>query len=191
MTSGESASIANGWVNTIDSNKPEIIANFRRIIANNLYCNLSTCSVDGFPWASPVFFAYDDSLNIYWSSAIAAQHSQNIYSNHGRVAIAIYDSSHQEGAVEGVYFDGCAFELNQDYAQTAFSLLSSRAKKPIPRTAADYLGDSPRRIYQFQPQQAWITGNRLPIGNQLVDTKIHLNLPDLLFKLTNNHNFDF
>jgi len=179
MKPGESASVANGWVNTIDSNKPEIIANAQRIIANNLYCNLSTCSVEGFPWASPVFFAYDHSLNIYWSSAIAAKHSQNIYYNHGRVAIAIFDSSLNQDAVEGVYFDGSASEVNQNNAETAFNLLRSRAKKPIPRTVADYLGDSPRRIYQFQPQQAWITGSRLPVGNQLVDTKIHIHLPDI------------
>jgi hypothetical protein len=38
MTPGESASAANGWVNTIDSNSPEVIANARDIIANNLYC---------------------------------------------------------------------------------------------------------------------------------------------------------
>lgn len=79
-----------------------------------------------------------------------------------------------------MYFNGTASELNQDHAQKAFNLLRLRAKKPIPRTAADYLGDSPRRIYQFQPQQAWITGSRLPIGNQLVDTKIQINLSDLL-----------
>ncbi|QFS49672.1 pyridoxamine 5'-phosphate oxidase family protein [Nostoc sphaeroides] len=179
MTPGESASAANGWVNTIDSNSPEVIANARDIIANNLYCTLSTCSVDGFPWASPVFFAYDDSFNIYWSSAIAAQHSQNIYSNHGRVTIAIFYSKLTEGSSEGLYFKGFAFELSQDHVEKAFNLLSLRAKKPIPRTAADYLDNSPRRIYQFQPQQVWITGSRLPVGNQLVDTKIQINLPNL------------
>jgi hypothetical protein len=172
----EAATAVNGWVNTIDSQNPEVIAKARCIIANNLYCTLSTCSVDGFPWVSPVFFAYDDSLNIYWSSAVASKHSQNIYINHGRVVIAIYDSSIPEGSPEGLYFDGTASELNQDYTEKAFQLLASRARKPLLRTAADYLNDSPRRIYEFQLQQAWVTGNRLPVGNQLVDTKILIDI---------------
>lgn len=53
--------------------------------------------------------------------------------------------------------------------------------RPRPnRTAADYLGDSPRRCYQFQPAQVWINGTPEPIGNQLVDTKIQLDLASLL-----------
>lgn len=176
----EHPTAANGWVNTIDSKKPIVIEKALSIIADNLYCTLSTCSVDGFPWVSPVFFAYDESLNIYWSSAIASKHSQNIYNNNGRVAIAIFDSSVDEGTGSGLYFYGTASEVNRDYTQKAFSKLCKRARKQIPRTQADYLDDSPRRIYQFQPQQAWITGSRLPVGNQLVDTKIQLSLSDLL-----------
>ncbi len=180
MTLRELATAANGWVNTIDSKNLLVIANARRIIANNLYCTVSTCSVDGFPWASPVFFAYDNSLNIYWSSAIASKHSQNIYSNNGRVAVVIFNSSVNEGTGEGLYFYGVASELNQDHAETAFNLLKLRASKPTSRTVEDYLGDSPRRIYQLQPQQAWITGDGLPVGNQLVDTKIKISVQDLL-----------
>ncbi|MDZ8070584.1 MAG: hypothetical protein RMY64_34085 [Nostoc sp. DedQUE08] len=99
--------------------------------------------------------------------------------NHGRVTIAIFYSRLTESSSEGLYFNGFAFELSQDHVEKAFNLLSLRAKKPIPRTAADYLDNSPRRIYQFQPQQVWITGSRLPVGNQLVDTKIQINLPNL------------
>lgn len=175
----EAATAVNGWVNTIDSKNPEVIAQARCIIANNLYCTLSTCSVDGYPWVSPLFFAYDDSWNIYWSSAITSQHSQNIYSNYGRAAIAIYNSKIEEGSPEGVYFEGTASELDQEYTEKVFQLLASRARKPLLKTAADYLNDSPRRIYQFQPQQVWITGSRILVGNQLVDTKIQLSLLDL------------
>ncbi|BAB76403.1 pyridoxamine 5'-phosphate oxidase family protein [Anabaena sp. FACHB-709] len=172
----ETATADNGWVNTIDAENIEIISKAHSIIADNIYCSLSTCSVDGFPWVSPVFFAYDDSWNIYWSSAITSKHSQNIYHNDGRVAIAIYNSSFPEGSPEGLYFQGIACELDQNQAEKAFPLLANRARKPLLKTAADYLDDSPRRIYQFQPQQTWITGSRLLVNNQLVDTKIQINL---------------
>ncbi len=79
-----------------------------------------------------------------------------------------------------MYFYGVASELNSDCLKKVLKLFQIRAKKPINRTAEDYQDNSPRRIYQFQPQQVWITGERLAIDNQLVDTKIQLNLLDLL-----------
>ncbi|MDZ7963267.1 MAG: pyridoxamine 5'-phosphate oxidase family protein [Aulosira sp. DedQUE10] len=176
----EPANSTNRWVNTIDSQNPEVIAQASGIIANNLYCTLSTCSADGYPWVSPLFFAYDDHWNIYWSSAIISQHSQNIYNNHGRVAIAIFDSSISEGTAEGVYITGTASELNPDAAEKVLQLLLQRATKKYNRTALDYLNDSPRRFYQCQPQEVWITGKRVAIGNQLVDTKIQLSLLSLI-----------
>ena len=177
----ELASVANGWVNTADSSNPEIIEQVRRIITSNIYCTLSTCSVDCMPWASPVFFAVDDNLNIYWSSAVASKHSQNLYLNSGRVAIAIFASSPSGGTVEGVYFSGNAMELQRrDDVEVALECLLARARRKHNRTADDYLGESPRRIYRFQPQAVWLTGERIAVGNQLVDTKVYVSLADLI-----------
>lgn len=172
----ESANVNNRWVNTIDAKNPEILARARSIITNNLYCTISTCSEDGYPWVSPVFFAYDEKLSLYWSSAIAAKHSQNLYDNEGRAAITIFDSSLLEGTGKGVYFYGVASELERYDLEKIFKLLQNRAKNPSKKTVGDYQNNSPRRIYQFQPQQVWVTGERLAVGNQLVDTKIQLDL---------------
>jgi nitroimidazol reductase NimA-like FMN-containing flavoprotein (pyridoxamine 5'-phosphate oxidase superfamily) len=177
----EVAGITNSWINTADSNTPEVIEQARRTLASTIYCTLSTCTVDGFPWVSPVFFAFDEHLNIYWSSAVLSQHSQNIDSNSGRMAIAIFNSSQSEGNPEGLYFSGLAEELkHSDAIEVAFKLLSTRAKKQPNRTATDYLGDSPRRIYRFEPKSVWVTGERIPVGNQLVDTKVSVSLADLI-----------
>ena len=177
----EVASVANGWVSTADSSNPAIIEQVHRIIASNIYCTLSTCSVDCMPWASPVFFAFDDALNFYWSSAIASKHSQNLYSNVGRIAIAIFDSSPLDGIAEGVYFSGTAAEVkSREEAEAALERLLARARRKHNRTADDYLGDSPRRIYQFQPKEVWVTGERIAVGNQLVDTKVDVSLADLI-----------
>jgi len=111
----EPATAINGWINTIDSKNPEVIAKARHIIESNLYCVLSTCSPEGYPWVSPVFFACDQSWSIYWCSAVASRHSQNIYSNNGRVAIAIFDSSVAAGTGKGVYFQGNASEIGASH----------------------------------------------------------------------------
>ena len=146
------------------------------IIANNIYCTISTCSEDGYPWVSPVFFAYDKQLNLYWCSAVVAKHSQNLYDNQGRAAITIFNSSVAEGTGKGVYFYGVAAELEGDGLEKILKLLRNRAGKKGKRSVDDYQNNSPRRIYQFQPQQVWVTGERLAVGNQLVDTKIELDL---------------
>lgn len=175
----ELATALNGWVNSVDSRSSETLEKAHRILSSNIYCTLSTCSADGYPWVSPVFFTYDDDLSIYWASTVVSKHSQNIYSNHGRVAIAIFNSSVAEGTGEGLYFYGTASELDPRETERAMKLLFARAQKQPSRRAEDYLNASPRRIYYFQPQEAWITGTRLPIGNQLVDTKIQINVSDL------------
>ncbi len=174
----ELASSENRWVNTVDSTNPQVLDKAHHIIENNLYCTLSTCSPDGFPWVSPVFFVYDyeNGYNIYWCSAIAAKHSQNIYHNQGRIAVTIFDSSVAEGTGGGLYFYGSASELDPNQIERIFKLMAARAGKQINRTVDDYLNGSARRLYHFRPQQAWITGERLPVGNQLVDTKIQVEL---------------
>ena len=174
----EIATATNGWVNNRDSSNPEVIKTVIRLMRNNIYCVLSTCSIEGFPWGSPVFFAYDyeDGYNIYWCSAKQAKHSKNLSENSGRASIVIFDSSQSEGTAEGLYFSGIASELDPNQIEKVFTLMTNRARKQTTTTAKDYLGDSPRTFYHFRPLQAWITGERLPVGNQLIDTKIKVNL---------------
>lgn len=176
------ATAENGWVNTIESDNLEVIAKARHILETIRYCTLSTCSADGFPWVSPVFFTYDEAWNLYWSSAIAAKHSQNLYQNGGRAAIAIYDSRVSTGGAQGLYLKGQAAEVQPNQVASIMKRLFDRSGNYPNRTPQDYLEASPRRIYCFQPQVAWITGERLAIGNQLVDTKIELNLSTLIEK---------
>ena len=174
------ATAANGWVNKLESDHPDVLAKAHHIMASLHYCTLSTCSADGLPWVSPVFFAYDANWHLYWSSTIAAQHSQNLYHNQGRAAIAIYDSSVSEGSGKGLYLSGSAAEVEPALVGSIMKLLFQRAGNAPKRTPQDYLETSPRRIYRFQPQAAWISGERLAIGNQLVDTKVQLQLSTVL-----------
>ena len=177
----ETATANNGWVDSTQSSNPKILETARSIMENNIYCNLSTCSPDGYPWSSPVFFAYDRQWNIYWCSAVVSQHSQNIYQNQGRVAISIFNSNVREATGKGLYFSGLGMEVKESLLPFAIKLLFERAKKPMTmKTPEDLLNNSPRKMYQFQPQKAWITGERLPVDNHLIDIKISLNLDDIL-----------
>ena len=173
------ATVENGWVNTADAESPEVIAKARNILQNTPYCSLSTCTADGIPWASPVFYVFDSKVRLYWSSAISSRHSQNIYTNHGRVAIAIYGTDGGEGKGRGLYFSGIAGEVNPGQVEAVIHLLNERSGHQH-RAAADYLPPSPRRLYCFEPDDLWVTGERVPFENVLMDTKVKLNRKSLM-----------
>lgn len=176
MTSTLQPTAENQWTTSPQSTSVDSLEKVRGLLNSVTYCSLSTCDGKGTPWVSPVFFAFDTVLNLYWSSAIASRHSQNLYTNQGKAAIALYQSQRSEAPTDGLYFTGIATELDLASAQHAFSLLEERSGKLIPRSPADYVGQSVRRMYRFSPQKAWCTGERLPHGNQLIDTKILLNI---------------
>lgn len=167
------ATAENAWVSISDDENSESIALAKQIISEQIYCTLSTCSAAGMPWGTPLLFVHDEALNLYWSSAIAAQHSQNLYQNAGKAMITIYDAV----KIKAVYCAGIATELmNTDQLEKVLQKFDQRAKRPTPRMASDYLNQSPRRMYRFEMKEIWVTGDRLQVADQLIDTKIQLNL---------------
>jgi len=175
-------SAENRYVVPLEQNFAERIAQVKSIAAENCYCTLSTASATGKPWGSPVYFAYDGAFNFYWSSAIAALHSQNIAENQGRVALSIFNAQVLPGqGVAGIYGVGVAQVIESlAEATAALQLLFGRINRPLVKQPEDYLGASPRRFYRFVPRQVWVTGERLEAGNQLIDTKIEVDLQALI-----------
>lgn len=173
------ATAGNGWINTADCHHPEVIAKVRFILETTSYCTLSTSSPDGMPWASPLFFGYDSSWTLYWSSALASRHSQNLGINRGRAAIVIYGTHGGEGQGQGVYLTGTAGEIEPDQIDTVIDLLNQRSGTSGRRCSTDYLPPSPRRLYQLRPQKLWVTGERVLHQGVLMDTKIRLHLDQL------------
>ncbi len=98
------------------------------------------------------------------------------------MAVAIYSSSVYgsevpEGTGQGLYFTGTARVVESFESALAEKIIGwarQRTQKANNKTAVDYLGHSPRRFYQFTPQQAWVTGERVLSSGQLVDTKVVL-----------------
>ena len=101
----------------------------KQIIAENIYMTIATASLDGKPWISPVFFAYDEKYNLYWVSNKDSRHSILIRKN-PQVAIAIFDSSAAEGDGDGVYFEAKVTELKSiDEIKEAMKVLNKRVTK--------------------------------------------------------------
>lgn len=173
----EPTTAENGWINTLDVANPDLRTTADRILNHNRYLTLSTCSSTGVPWVSPLLFAYDELWHLYWSSAIASRHSHNLDHNKGKASIVIFDSTASPGDIAGLYLEGIAVELEPEQVQIALEIMDARSPTPQPRNSADYLSPSPRRMYQFQPQNAWITGKRIRVGTCLVDTRLQVNIP--------------
>lgn len=174
------ASPDNGWVNTSDGQNPRILAKAWQILESTIYGTLSTCSPDGWPWASPIFFGYDGAWTLYWSSAQVARHSQNLYTNQGRAALTIYSTDRAVGQGQGLYLAGTATEVDATAVDRILPHILARSAQTQRRSPDDYRDPSPRRIYGFQPEDVWITGDRVAISDRLwMDTKIHLDLAQL------------
>lgn len=73
----------------------------REILDANSYVVLATADAEGVPWASPVWFAREDS-DLYWMSHPGARHSQNI-AVRPQIAMVVFDSSVTPGSGQGVY----------------------------------------------------------------------------------------
>ncbi len=124
------------------------------ILSEIQYATLATVSDDGDPYNAPVFTAYDDILNFYWSSSPSSQHSQNITHN-GKVFIVIYKSVVAQGTGWGAYIKATATTASSQETMTAVQLLGRRRGRPF--TGMEHFGpDGPQKIYKATPTHIWI-----------------------------------
>jgi len=149
-------------------------AKAREIIEKILYVTIATASKDGQPWNSPVFAAYDEHYNFYWTSWAGTQHSQNISEN-PKVFLLIYDSTVPQGQGEGVYIKATAGEMTYPVEmEHAVSLLYKRKGKE-PRKVEEFLGESPRRLYKATPKQCWVNLD-IDVKSNFIDTRKEISL---------------
>lgn len=137
----------------------DYVESARRTMREIEYITIATicAGVDGRPWNSPVYSAFDSDCNFFWVSDRQSQHSKNIRVN-PYVFLAIYNSTIPEGtgAGRGVYIQAQAGELSDpDRIARAHQLLAGRSGK-MPRPAGNFLGSMPRRIYQATPEKVWV-----------------------------------
>lgn len=113
---------------------------------------IATADQNGKPWISPVGFQPDKEYNLYWVSSKGALHSENIR-NRPEVAIVIVGKT-PDGAVDGVYFDAAATELEDEVeVKQAVAILAKRPKEPeFDVNSIDQVtGNAVWRIYKAKP----------------------------------------
>jgi uncharacterized protein YhbP (UPF0306 family) len=152
----------------------------KQVIEKVKYIAVATCNKEGQPWNTPVYAAYDENYNFYWTSYKGNQHSINIRDN-SKIFIVIYDSTGGIGNKTGVYIQAEAYELSElEDIRTARSYTQGRKGKEVddPRK---FVGDQPRRVYIAKPQKVWvndatITESKLEEAEFIRDYRIEIKL---------------
>lgn len=153
----------------------KLVERAKEIIEKIIYITIASVTLEGKPWNSPVYSAYDkDNYTFYWVSPRTAQHSRNISEN-PNVFLAIYDSTVPEGTGEGVYVQARAsMVVDPKEMARAIYLLYTRKKKAL-RDISRFLDMRPRRIYKAVPEKAWLNSTE-KIGDEECDMRIEIAL---------------
>lgn len=146
----------------------------REIIEQILYITIATAGEDGKPWNTPVYAAYDEKYTFYWSSSPEAQHSKNI-TRSGNAFMMIYDSTQAEGTGLGVYIQAHASEVHEESEIIHALKYCYGRKHKSPKSVADFVGPSPRRIYKAVPQRVWVNTYE-KVDDYPIDKRVEIKL---------------
>lgn len=157
------------------------------ILNRILYITIASVTERGEPWNSPVYSAFDEHLNFYWSSDKSGRHSHNIRTN-GKVFLVVYDSTVPESTGEGVYIQATATEL-QDAAEIMIGRRVTQARKNQLDELTDdehakFLGDNVRRVYKAVPKKIWMNDVEIDEnGKYIRDIRIEIPIEELKVEL--------
>jgi nitroimidazol reductase NimA-like FMN-containing flavoprotein (pyridoxamine 5'-phosphate oxidase superfamily) len=153
----------------------------KTITRQNRFITISTCTPNGNPWITPVFYAYDDDYNLYWVSSKNARHSKNIRSN-PKIAIVIFDSTKGEGEGDAIYIEATAKEMKTTKEiEEGMKYYDTRASKKelMVKDPENVTGKKEWRFYKAEPKVIYKSGDAKTVNGQYVDTRIKLNLEKL------------
>lgn len=156
------------------------IGRAREVLRDIHHILVATVNEDGSPHASPVLFVFDDRLHGFWASSLAALHSQNI-ARDPRVFLCVFDSLNGHS---GLFLSGTAVALTDRPAIIrGHGYLQVLKKKLFGDDLADitgYIGESPQRIYEFTPEQAWVNHSDRQDGVIVRDRRYEITISELL-----------
>jgi uncharacterized protein YhbP (UPF0306 family) len=145
----------------------ELAASARAIIDRIAYMTLATADADGFPWASPVWYAPEAYTEFFWVSDPQARHSRNL-AVRPQLGIVIFDSTVPIGAGQGVYIEARAETVVEPELQRGMEIFSRRSEAQGGHrwTRADVIEPARLRLYRAVAGQTFaLTANdrRLPV----------------------------
>jgi uncharacterized protein YhbP (UPF0306 family) len=85
----------------------DVEATIRQYLPQVVHMSLAT-SKDNKPWVCEVHFAFDDNLNLYFSSITSRRHSQEIAANPSVAGNIVTQHFLDQPGVRAVYFEGQA-----------------------------------------------------------------------------------
>lgn len=100
----------------------------QQILDTNRYMVLATVTPGGAPWATPVYFANQDSRTFWWVSNPDSRHSQNIETN-ASIAITVFDSSVPIGGATAMYAEATARECPDELIHDGITIFSRCADR--------------------------------------------------------------
>ncbi len=134
----------------------------RDIIESNNFMSLATCTSSGNPWATPLFYAYDDKYNLYFVSSKNSLHVNHIMDN-PTVAVTIFNSTQPAGSTEGVQLLGQAeWVKDEEELGRAIDLYYRRLLPEVRGAMTDryptatYLPPSRFRFFKISIRRAYI-----------------------------------
>lgn len=118
-------------------------------------CTLATMDPDGSPRATPMFFAFDDQLRVYFLSDPNTAHVANLLRDE-RVAMGFYPDVSGWKDIRGLQMKGTATVLSPDDLDQAWEVYQARFP---------FLSEIPEAVevsvlYRFQPSWVRIIDNR-------------------------------
>ncbi|HVT01412.1 MAG TPA: pyridoxamine 5'-phosphate oxidase family protein [Patescibacteria group bacterium] len=154
----------------------------RVITKQNRYITIASTTLDGLPWISPVFYAYDDEYNLYWVSSKNARHSKNIEEN-PKVAIVIFNSTKGEGEGDAIYIDAEVKILVDDQeieeGMKYYDARASKAELKV-KNPENVKGEKEWRFYKAIPKAVYKSSDKPAVVNgQYVDKRTPVKLSDL------------
>lgn len=118
-------------------------------------CTLATVEPDGSPRATPMFFAFDEQLRIYFLSDPKTVHVANLLRD-ARVAMGFYPEVSGWKEIRGLQMKGTAGSLPEAELDTAWAVYQARFP---------FLSEIPEAVevsdlYRFEPRWVRIIDNR-------------------------------
>ena len=130
----------------------------RAILDARSYVVLATADADGVPWASPVWFAMENSSELYWVSRPNARHSQNI-NLRPQIAMVVFDSTIPQDSRQAVYMTASAGQVTdpREIERGVAVFTRESVRDGAGGFGVDEVtGDAQLRLYRASVQECWI-----------------------------------
>ena len=130
----------------------------RDILEARSYVVLATADVKGVPWASPVWFAMEQSSELYWVSRPGARHSQNIHLR-PQIAMVVFDSTVAQDSRQAVYMTATAGQVT-DPGEIERGVAVFTRESVLDGAGGfgvnEVTGDAQLRLYRASVQECWV-----------------------------------